>query len=99
MLCFYSGKPQRLNGKVSGTLNGIHFEELDMHGFVLTKDGRAYTVISRVPAEISSYMLTLNTIGGVIGWLFSLTEDDNAINGYTYTGGCNFSHLHGCAYA
>lgn len=57
-----------------------------MHGFVQTKEGRAYTAISRVPQEISSSMMTLNTIGGVIGWLFALRGGPDAKNGYMYTG-------------
>jgi len=78
--------PQRLNGKVSGTINGISFDNLDMHGFVQTKEGRAYTAISRVPDDVSSAMMTLNTIGGLIGWLFAKRGGVGAKNGYMYTG-------------
>ena len=80
------GTSQRLNGKVSGVLNGVPFSNLDMHSFVITKDGRAYTAISRVPTEIGSQMLTLNTIGGIIGWLFALPTSAGAFNGYSFTG-------------
>ncbi|XP_053375002.1 nidogen-1-like [Mercenaria mercenaria] len=85
--CITTEQPQRLNGKVSGTLNGVSFENLDMHAFVVTKDGRAYTAISRVPDEISSGLMTLNTIGGVVGWLFALQGGPGARNGYMFTGG------------
>lgn len=86
--CSYnlSGTSQRLNGRVSGVLNGIPFDNLDMHSFVVTKDGRAYTAISRVPVEIGPHMMTLNTIGGVIGWLFALPISAGALNGYSFTG-------------
>ena len=82
----FSGTSQRLNGKVSGVLNNIQFSNLDMHSFVVTKDGRAYTAISRVPVEIGPHMMTLNTIGGVIGWLFALPISRGALNGYSFTG-------------
>ncbi|XP_053380064.1 uncharacterized protein LOC123548965 [Mercenaria mercenaria] len=85
--CITTELPQRLNGKVSGTLNGVSFENLDMHAFVVTKDGRAYTAISRVPNEISLGLMTLNTIGGVVGWLFALQGGSGARNGYMSTGG------------
>lgn len=78
--------PQRLNGKVSGSINGISFDNLDMHGFVQTKEGRAYTAINRVPETVSSAMMTLNTIGGLIGWLFAKRGGPGAKNGYMYTG-------------
>lgn len=64
-----------------------------MHGFVQTKEGRAYTAISRVPQEISSSMMTLNTIGGIIGWLFALRGGPDARNGYMYTGVCIYNLL------
>jgi nidogen (entactin) len=57
-----------------------------MHAFVVTKDGRAYTAISRVPDEISSEMMTLNTIGGVVGWMFALQGGPGAKNGFMFTG-------------
>ncbi|KAK3595925.1 hypothetical protein CHS0354_032433 [Potamilus streckersoni] len=85
--CLEPGSPQRLNGKITGVLNGVTFNDLDMHAFVVTKDGRAYTAISRVPSEIGPQMLTLNTIGGIIGWLFALPSGLGAKNGYMFTGG------------
>lgn len=57
-----------------------------MHGFVQTKEGRAYTAINRVPETVSSAMMTLNTIGGLIGWLFAKRGGPGAKNGYMYTG-------------
>ncbi|XP_060577111.1 nidogen-2-like [Ruditapes philippinarum] len=85
--CVTIDQHQRLNGKVSGRINGVPFENLDMHAFVVTKDGRAYTAISRVPDEISSEMMTLNTIGGVVGWMFALQGGPGAKNGFMFTGG------------
>lgn len=85
--CVENGTSQRLNGKVSGVINGVSFDSLDMHSFVVTKDGRAYTAISRVPVEIGPHMMTLNTIGGIIGWLFALPTSVGAFNGYSFSGG------------
>ncbi|XP_052256418.1 nidogen-1-like [Dreissena polymorpha] len=85
--CVQPEAPQRLGGKVSGTINGVAFSDLDMHSFVVTKDGRAYTAVSRIPAEVSVGLMTLNTIGGLIGWMFALIGGPGAKNGYMYTGG------------
>lgn len=57
-----------------------------MHSYVVTSDGRAYTAISRIPTEIGSRMLTLNTVGGIIGWMFAEMKGPLAHNGYVYTG-------------
>lgn len=84
--CVNPDQAQRLNGKVSGSINNFTFD-LDMHSFVVTKDGRAYTAISRVPDEIGTQLMTLNTIGGVVGWMFAVIGGPGARNGYMYTGG------------
>lgn len=57
-----------------------------MHAYVVTTDGRAYTAISRIPNEIGPQLLTLNTIGGIIGWMFAVTQTNRARNGYMLTG-------------
>ncbi|KAK7504328.1 hypothetical protein BaRGS_00004632, partial [Batillaria attramentaria] len=79
--------PQRLNGRVHGTVNGVQLSNLDMHTYVVTSDGRTYTAISRVPSTIGPAMETLNTIGGAIGWLFAIPTSSMALNGFSYTGG------------
>ncbi|WAR19053.1 NDG-like protein [Mya arenaria] len=85
--CIQPTAPQRLNGKISGQINGTELGNLDMHTFVVTTDGRAYTAFSRIPEELSTPLMTLNTIGGVIGWIFALRGGPGAKNGYMYTGG------------
>ncbi|XP_021357021.1 nidogen-2-like [Mizuhopecten yessoensis] len=85
--CLKFEAPQRLNGKVFGTLNGISIDNLDMHAYVVTSDGRAYTAISQVSPELGALMLTLNTIGGIIGWMFALPNGPLARNGFMLTGG------------
>ncbi|KAK3092564.1 hypothetical protein FSP39_004468 [Pinctada imbricata] len=85
--CLQKDEPQRLNGKVYGELNGNTLDNLDMHAYIVTSDGRAYTAISRVPTSSASSLLTLNTIGGIMGWMFALPMSPQAKNGYMYTGG------------
>ena len=37
-----------MNGRVTGVLNGVDLRSADLHTYVVTTDGRAYTAISRV---------------------------------------------------
>ncbi|XP_064599623.1 nidogen-1-like isoform X3 [Liolophura sinensis] len=85
--CLEPGVPQRLNGKVSVNLNGEDFVDLDQHSYVVTTDGRSYTAISRLPSSIGHAMQTLNTLGGIVGWLFAVPISPRARNGYMFTGG------------
>ena len=80
-----TGVPQRINGKVSGTVNGVSFHEEDLHSYVVTSDGRAYTAISKMPDTIGYDMQPLSIFGGVVGWLFA-RPTANAPNGYQLTG-------------
>ncbi|XP_062596079.1 nidogen-2-like, partial [Saccostrea cucullata] len=80
------GEPQRLNGKVYGELNGSPVANLDMHIYIVSRDGRAYTAVSRIPPEMEGNMRSLVTIGGIMGWMFAQTQHPDAKNGYTLTG-------------
>nr|CAD7200894.1 unnamed protein product [Timema douglasi] len=84
--CLKEGIPLRVNGKVSGIVNGQEFSQLDLQSYVVTSDGRTYTAISRVQSTIGYDMQTLNVLGGVIGWLFARPLN-KASNGYALTGG------------
>ena len=86
--------PQRLNGRVHGSINGVSLNDLDMHTYVVTTDGRTYTAISRVPAALGPAMETLSTVGGAIGWLFAVPSSSQALNGFSYTG--LFCHMLVC---
>lgn len=57
-----------------------------MHTYVVTADGRTYSAISSVPPSLGAAMQTLNSIGGIIGWLFALPMSAKAKNGYSFTG-------------
>jgi nidogen (entactin) len=83
----YIDIPLRVNGKVSGTLNGIRLEELDLQCYVVTNDGRTYTAISKVPMELGYDMQSLNVLGTTLGWLFAKPIKSSK-NGYELTGSC-----------
>lgn len=85
--CLENGAPQRLNGKVYGELNGYTIDNLDMHVYIVTRDGRAYTAISRIPTQLEGNMRSLVTIGGIMGWMFALPQHPDAKNGFMLTGG------------
>ncbi|KAL5008100.1 hypothetical protein ScPMuIL_013681 [Solemya velum] len=85
--CLKPGTPQRLNGKVFGTINGQTLPRMDMHSYAVTSDGRAYTAISGAPPTFGRNLLPLNTIGGIIGWIFAVVATPKAQNGYMFTGG------------
>ncbi|XP_059485330.1 nidogen [Neocloeon triangulifer] len=84
--CLQDDVPLRVNGKVTGTLNGIRLEELDVQCYVVTTDTRAYTAISKVPEELGYDMQSLNILGTSLGWLFA-KPIKSAKNGYELTGG------------
>ena len=85
-MLFFLGVPQRLNGKVYGELNGYSFENHDMHVYIVTSDGRAYTAISRINPEVEGNLRSLVSIGGIMGWLFAQPQHPDAKNGYMLSG-------------
>ena len=98
---FIAGVPQRVNGKVLGNLNGVELNSVDLHTYVVTSDGRAYTAISRVEPDLGTSMLSLYSIGSVFGWLFGALTSPSAKNGFTITGNSSIdnsdNHCHrGC---
>uniref|UniRef100_T1JGD6 Nidogen n=1 Tax=Strigamia maritima TaxID=126957 RepID=T1JGD6_STRMM len=84
--CLKREEPLRLNGKVSGTLNDIKFEDADLHSYVVPSEGRAYTAISRIDETLGYDMQTLMSLGVTVGWLFATSSHDLP-NGYHITGG------------
>ena len=85
--CLTTGAPLRLSGKLNGEINGFAINDLDMLSYVVTVDGRAYTSFSGISPEIGMELLTLNTIGGIVTWLFAEVTNPRAKNGYMLTGG------------
>lgn len=85
------GKPQRLNGKVSGRLfvgNSSSPEELgnhDLHSYVVANEGRTYVAISSIGAALGPSLRLLPALGGVVGWAFAL-EPPGYQNGFSVVG-------------
>ncbi|XP_015976301.2 nidogen-2 [Rousettus aegyptiacus] len=87
--CLPAGAPHRINGKVSGHLRvghtPVHFTDVDLHAYIVSNDGRAYTAISHIPQPAAQALLPLTPIGGLFGWLFAL-EKPGWENGFSLTG-------------
>nr|KAF6501595.1 nidogen 2 [Molossus molossus] len=81
--------PERVNGKVSGHLlvghTPVTFDDADLHAYIVSNDGRAYTAISHIPQPAAQALLPLTPIGGLFGWLFA-AEKPGWENGFSFTG-------------
>ena len=77
---------QRISGKVSGVVNGYRLDDVDLHAYVVTNDGRTYTAISRIPATVGYSLQALYTVGSVLGFLFALPQQPALHNGFMLTG-------------
>ncbi|XP_029009403.1 nidogen-1-like [Betta splendens] len=88
--CVAEGKPQRMNGKVSGRVFVgdmlIELQNKDLHSYVVANDGRAYVAVSSIPPSLGPSLLPLSPLGGVIGWAFAL-EQPGFRNGFSLVGG------------
>ncbi|KAM4607761.1 nidogen-1 [Polymixia lowei] len=90
--CVAEGKPQRMNGKVHGSLyvgnspSLIEFTSNDLHSYVVVNDGRSYVAISDIPDSLGPSLQPLSALGGVIGWAFAL-ERPGFKNGFSIIGG------------
>lgn len=85
--CIRTDEAQRISGKMSGDVNGVTIDSVDLHAYVVTTDGRTYTAISRIPAPIGYSMQGLYVIGSVLGFLFALPQQPSFSNGFIVTGG------------
>ncbi|XP_035984365.1 nidogen-2 isoform X2 [Fundulus heteroclitus] len=87
--CLPDGAPQRVSGKVSGTLTvgstPVELNNIDLHAYIVVGDGRAYTAISEVPEPVGWAMMPVSPIGELFGWLFAL-ELPNSQAGFKITG-------------
>ncbi|UYV80529.1 NID1 [Cordylochernes scorpioides] len=87
-MCMLAGEALRLNGKLSGSLNDVPLRDADLHAYVVTEDGRAYTAISNVPPSVGFDMQALTPLAGAVSWLFAVPSEPGAENGFSLTGGC-----------
>ncbi|XP_072319180.1 nidogen-2 [Eucyclogobius newberryi] len=87
--CLPDGAPQRVSGKVSGTVmvgsTPVLLDHIDLHAYIVVGDGRAYTAISQVPDSIGWALMPASPIGEMFGWLFAL-ELPNSQAGFKITG-------------
>lgn len=87
--CLPDGAPQRVSGKVSGTVTvgstPVDLNSIDLHAYIVVGDGRAYTAISEVPEPIGYALMPVAPIGELFGWLFAL-ELPNSQAGFKNTG-------------
>ncbi|XP_041959120.1 nidogen-1-like isoform X1 [Alosa sapidissima] len=90
--CVAEGKPQRMNGKVTGRVfvggspSPLEFASNELHSYVVANDGRAYVAISTIPAGLGPSLQPLASLGGAIGWAFALEQPDYE-NGFSLIGG------------
>uniref|UniRef100_A0A9J2PVJ1 Nidogen n=1 Tax=Ascaris lumbricoides TaxID=6252 RepID=A0A9J2PVJ1_ASCLU len=82
-----AGDPQRINGGFEGVINGEAIGRTELHTYVMTAEGRAYTALSQIPPHHGRSLLLLNPIGGAMGWLFAKVESPSSYNGFQLTGG------------
>uniref|UniRef100_A0A3Q1G0X6 Nidogen 2a (osteonidogen) n=1 Tax=Acanthochromis polyacanthus TaxID=80966 RepID=A0A3Q1G0X6_9TELE len=87
--CLPDGAPQRVSGKVSGTVTvgqtPVQLNNIDLHAYIVVGDGRAYTAISEVPEPAGWALMPVAPIGELFGWLFAL-ELPNSQGGFKITG-------------
>ncbi|XP_031707889.1 nidogen-2 isoform X2 [Anarrhichthys ocellatus] len=87
--CLPEGAPQRVSGKVSGTVavgsTPVALNNIDLHAYIVVGDGRAYTAISEVPEPVGWALMPLAPIGELFGWMFAL-ELPNSQAGFKITG-------------
>ncbi|MFT7806148.1 nidogen-1-like [Arapaima gigas] len=90
--CMAEGKPQRMNGKVSGRVlvgnnpTPVELRNNDLHSYVVANDGRAYVAISGIPISLGTSLLPLSSLAGIIGWAFAV-EQPGYENGFSIAGG------------
>ncbi|XP_011482732.1 nidogen-2 [Oryzias latipes] len=87
--CLPEGAPQRVSGKVSGTVSvqstPVTLNNIDLHAYIVVGDGRAYSAISEVPEPLGWALMPVSPIGELFGWLFAL-ELPNSQAGFKSTG-------------
>lgn len=89
-LCFNKEEAQRMNGQVSGQINGMDFSGALMHNYIVVNEGRVYVAFSPIPNNVGDTLQTVLPVASVVGWLFAL-PDSGLKNGLSVTGGV-FNH-------
>lgn len=83
-LFLFTGKPIRINGKLSLDVNGVTASNIDLQSYVATVDGRHYTVLTKLPPVVGHSLQLANFLANGVGWLFA--KSISAPNGYQISG-------------
>ncbi len=78
--------PQRVNGKVTGVVNGVSIGDVDLHAYIVSQDGRVFTSISPMPAALGYAFQSLFTLSGGLEWLFAAPTSPSSKNGLMLSG-------------
>lgn len=87
--CIMNTIPIRVTGSISGNVGGASVSS-QLQSYVVMVDGKSYTAISALSADLGVKFQLLEIIGGVIGWVFAKPVG-STLNGYQITGG-KFNH-------
>lgn len=80
--CIQNDLPLRVTGKLTGSIGDAQLNA-QLQSYVVLADGRTYTAISPLDADVGHKSQLLFELGSVIGWLFAKPlASDNAPNGY-----------------
>ncbi|CAD7078769.1 unnamed protein product [Hermetia illucens] len=93
--CIKKSAPIRVTGTISGSINGQSIDDnTKLQSYVILEDGRSYTAINPINADLGQKLQLVLPIGGAIGWLFA-KPFGSAKNGFDLTGGTlnHFSSL------
>ncbi len=87
--CLENDSSVRVTGTIKGILNGVQLNDLEVHVYVHTQaqDARNYIAIGSVPPEIGNKISLLLPFATPIHWLFAGDVNQNALNGFSLTGG------------
>lgn len=78
-----------LRGKLNGILNNLKLEDLDVNAFVQTQssDARNYVALRQIPKQIGNKITQILPFATPINWIFAGSSSNNALNGFSLTGG------------
>ncbi|KAK9507916.1 hypothetical protein O3M35_007676 [Rhynocoris fuscipes] len=84
--CLEREVARRIFGKLKLFVQEEPLEDLDFHGYIVTKDGKIYIAVNNLPESLGYKIQLLFTLDSFVGWLFGSPKGD-AKNGYMLTGG------------
>lgn len=79
--CIKNDVPVRVSGQIAGRVSDIDVKAL-IQSYVVLSDGRSYTAINPVDANIGFSTQLAHSLGYAIGWLFAKPIGNDSPNGY-----------------